>query len=112
MFGMSDTLLDRYEAEQPEQLNRLAAEVEVPGNNCEVRDSVLGRLLMELSWVGCNIRDVRNGGLGLENVLTAEALTALDFLPRTDFPGRAPSAGSGPPHQHEVCIWAGAVERA
>jgi hypothetical protein len=57
----------------------------VPGITTKVRDSVLGRLLMELSWVGCNIRDVRDGGLGLENVLTAEALTPLDFLPRTDF---------------------------
>ena len=95
MIGMSDTLLDKFEAEQPEQPNCPAADVEMPGNNCEVRDSVLGRLLMELSWVGCNIRDVRYGGLGLENVLTAEALTALDFLPRTDFLGAVLQAAHG-----------------
>ncbi len=49
--------------------------------------SVLGRLLEELSWVGSTIRDYRNGGRGYENVLTAEALQALDFLPRKFFFG-------------------------
>lgn len=49
--------------------------------------SVLGRLLEELSWVGSKIRDYRNGGCGYENVLTAEALQALDFLPRMAFLG-------------------------
>jgi hypothetical protein len=63
--------------------------IEVPIDNIEVRDSVLGRLLQECSWTGAKIRDFHNGGLGFENVLTAEALTALDFLPRTDFLGRA-----------------------
>lgn len=49
--------------------------------------SVLGRLLEELSWTGTRVRQFRDGGRGHENVLTAEALTALDFLPRTDFLG-------------------------
>ena len=50
-------------------------------------DSTLGRLLQELSWVGSNIRAYRNGGLGFENVLTAEVLTVLDYLPRRAFLG-------------------------
>jgi hypothetical protein len=49
--------------------------------------SVLARLLEELSWVGATIRDYRNGGRGYENVLTAETLQALDFLPRRAFLG-------------------------
>lgn len=51
-------------------------------------DSVLGRLLEELSWVGPLIREYRQGGRGYENVLTAEALQALDFLPRQAFLGQ------------------------
>lgn len=49
--------------------------------------SVVARLLEELSWVGPTIRDYRNGGRGYENVLTAETLQALDFLPRKAFLG-------------------------
>lgn len=49
--------------------------------------SVLGRLLHELSWVGPTIRSYRNGGRGYENVLTAEVLQGLDFLPRRAFLG-------------------------
>lgn len=51
-------------------------------------NSVLGRLLEELSWVGPQIRRYRQGGRGYENVLTAEALQALDFLPRRAFLGQ------------------------
>lgn len=43
--------------------------------------SVIGRLLDELSCVGKSIRDYRHGGVGYENVLVAETLLALDFLP-------------------------------
>lgn len=50
-------------------------------------DSALGRLLNEVSWEG-NARKYRNGGPGLENVLTTEVFQALDFLPRTEFFGR------------------------
>jgi hypothetical protein len=50
--------------------------------------SVIGRLLAELSWAGSTIREYRNGGRGFENVLTAEALQALDLLPRAHFLGQ------------------------
>jgi hypothetical protein len=49
--------------------------------------SVLGRLLEEISWEGSSVRRYRDGGRGLENVLTAEVLAALDFLPRRAFLG-------------------------
>ncbi|MHB8845342.1 MAG: hypothetical protein ACYC7L_11430 [Nitrospirota bacterium] len=57
--------------------------------------SVIGRLLEELSWVGATIRDYRNGGRGYENVLTAEALQALDYLPRAAFLGAVIQAAHG-----------------
>lgn len=96
--------------------------------------SVLGRLLEELSWVGATIRDYRNGGRGYENVLTAETLQGLDFLPRKSFlgnilaaahgadaargslisdieearftllPGNQPLASSGDRHQTQLCV--------
>lgn len=50
-------------------------------------DSVLGRLLEEISWEGSSVRGYRDGGRGRENVLTAEVVTALDFLPRRAFLG-------------------------
>ena len=53
----------------------------MPNNNL-TNASVLGRLLEELSWAGNTIRNYREGGRGYENVLTAEALQGLDFLPR------------------------------
>jgi len=59
--------------------------------------SVLGRLLEELSWRGETIRRYRNGGRGYENVLTAEALQGLDFLPRTTFLGAVLAAAHGAP---------------
>jgi hypothetical protein len=49
-----------------------------------VSPSVFGRLLEEISWEG-NARHYRTGGQGYENVLTAEVLQALDFLPRAGF---------------------------
>lgn len=55
---------------------------------------VLGRLLQEISWEG-NARHYRQGGRGLENVLTAEVFQALDFLPRTEFFGRALKSAVG-----------------
>lgn len=48
---------------------------------------MLGRLLQEISWEGQTVRRYRDGGRGRENVLTAEVLTALDFLPRQAFLG-------------------------
>lgn len=47
--------------------------------------SVVGRLLEEISWEGSSVRKYRQGGRGLENVLTAEALMLLDYLPRDVF---------------------------
>lgn len=49
--------------------------------------SIIGRLLEELSWTGRLITNYRGGGRGYENVLSAEVLQALDFLPRGDFFG-------------------------
>jgi hypothetical protein len=45
--------------------------------------SIVGKLLEEISWE--KARDYRAGGQGRENVLTAEVLMGLDFLPRTHF---------------------------
>ncbi len=59
--------------------------------------SVIGRLLQELSWSGKSIPAYRNGGLGNENVLTAEALQGLDFLPRAWFLGAVIAAAQGAP---------------
>jgi hypothetical protein len=52
----------------------------------KVSPGAMGRLLEEISWEG-NARKYRQGGRGLENVLTAELFLALDFLPRTTFLG-------------------------
>lgn len=57
--------------------------------------SALGRLLEELSWVGSSIRGYRSGGRGYENVLTAEVLGALDFMPRSAFLGAVIAAAHG-----------------
>jgi hypothetical protein len=58
-------------------------------------DSVLGRLLQEISWEGQSVRQYRDGGRGRENVLTAEVLTALDFLPRQAFLGSVLDSAHG-----------------
>lgn len=50
-------------------------------------ESVLGRLLDEISWEGSNVKRYREGGRGMENVLSAEVLQALDLLPREAFLG-------------------------
>ena len=60
-------------------------------------NSILGSLLREISWVGgSNLAEhYRNGGLGIENVLAAEVLQGLDFLPRQHFLGAVISELSG-----------------
>lgn len=63
--------------------------------------SVLGRLLEELSWEGSKVRQYRAGGRGFENVLTAEVLIALDFLPRTRFLGAIVRGAHGADHARE-----------
>ena len=48
--------------------------------------SIIGRLLEEISWEGKRVVHLyRGGGRGKENVLTAEVMISLDFLPRTHF---------------------------
>jgi hypothetical protein len=47
--------------------------------------SVLGRLLEEISWEGSRVKGYRDGGRGRENVLTAEVLLPLTFLPQEAF---------------------------
>ena len=65
--------------------------MKIEGNN----PRVLGRLLEELSWVGQKIKEYRQGGRGFENVLTAEVLQSLDFLPRQSFLGEIVKASHG-----------------
>ncbi|BCW36059.1 hypothetical protein StoSoilA2_21150 [Arthrobacter sp. StoSoilA2] len=60
--------------------------------------SVIGRLVDELSWEGRKIRRLRNGGRGDENVLTAEALLLLSYLPREAFLGGVLGAAHGADH--------------
>jgi len=55
--------------------------------------SIVGKLLEEISWE--KARDYRAGGQGRENVLTAEVLIGLDFLPREAFLGRVLRAAHG-----------------
>lgn len=55
--------------------------------------SIVGKLLEEISWE--RARDYRAGGQGRENVLTAEVLVGLDFLPRTHFLGAVIQTGHG-----------------
>jgi len=50
-------------------------------------ESVLGRLLDEISWEERNVKRYRQGGRGMENVLSAEVLQALGLLPRGAFLG-------------------------
>jgi hypothetical protein len=59
----------------------------------EGNESVLGQLLKELSWEGRSIRNYRHGGQ--ENVLTAEVLMGLDFLPRQEFLGAVVAGAHG-----------------
>lgn len=58
--------------------------------------SVIGRLLDEISWEG-NAKRYRGGGRGKENVLTAEVLYPLTFLPRAWFLGQVIAGAHGAP---------------
>lgn len=49
--------------------------------------SIIGSLLSKISWEGSKVTRYRNGGQGLENVLTTEVFQILYFLPRTFFLG-------------------------
>jgi hypothetical protein len=67
----------------------------MPSENGNENWSALQGLLREISWEGKTVKWYRLGGQGMENVLTAEALQALDFLPRTMFLGRVIAAAHG-----------------
>jgi hypothetical protein len=55
--------------------------------------SMIARLLEEISWEKAT--KYRRGDRGMENVLTAEVLIALDLLPRSHFFGAVVAASSG-----------------
>jgi hypothetical protein len=57
----------------------------LPPSGTLANNSVLGRLFAEISWEGARVREYRDGGRGRENVLTAEVLGALSYLPRSTF---------------------------
>jgi hypothetical protein len=57
--------------------------------------SVIGRLLEEISWEGPRVRGYRAGGRGRENVLTAEVLLPLTYLPRAEFLGEVFRCANG-----------------
>lgn len=57
--------------------------------------SVIGRLLEEVSWEGERVRAYRDGGRGRENVLTAEVLSPLSYLPRDAFLGEVLRSAHG-----------------
>jgi hypothetical protein len=55
--------------------------------------SLVGKLLEEVSWE--HATSYRQGGWGRENVLSAEVMMALDFLPRGRFLGSVIRAAKG-----------------
>ncbi len=57
----------------------------LPPPDALANSSVIGRLLEEISWEGPRVRGYRDGGRGRENVLTAEVLGPLSYLPRPTF---------------------------
>ena len=65
--------------------------------------SVIGRLLEEISWDGERVRAYRDGGRGRENVLTAEVLSPLSYLPRDQFLGKVLRSAHG---AKDACIGA------
>ncbi len=67
----------------------------VGGSSPAMKQSVIGRLLEEISWTGSQVKAFRGGGRGFENVLTAEVFQALDFLPRTSFLGNVIESAHG-----------------
>ena len=66
-------------------------------------DSVIGRLLEEVSWDGERVRAYRDGGRGRENVLTAEVLSPLSYLPRDRFLGEVLRSAHG---AKDACVGA------
>lgn len=72
--------------------------------------SVIGRLLEEVSWDGQRVRAYRDGGRGRENVLTAEVLSPLSYLPRDQFLGEVLRSAHG---AKQACVGAASkIEKA
>lgn len=67
-------------------------------------EPVIRRLLAEVSWEGRLTRFYHDGGRGRENVLSAEVLQALDFLPRTAFLGEVIGDATGADTAREAVI--------
>ena len=63
--------------------------------------STVGKLLEEVSWE--KAKNYRAGGRGLENVLTAEVLLGLDFLPRRAFLGEIFQSAHGALSARNLC---------
>lgn len=72
--------------------------------------SVVGRLLEEISWEGPNVRAYRDGGRGRENVLTAEVLMPLAYLPSEAFLAEVLRGAHGADHARSLA--ASEMERA
>lgn len=70
--------------------------------------SIVGKLLEEVSWERAT--SYRQGGRGRENVLSAEVIMALDFLPRDHFLGAAMQAAKGAEQARNLLI--GEIEEA
>jgi hypothetical protein len=70
-----------------------AVGTEVPPEAAGLAMSMIGKLLEEVSWE--HATSYRHGGRGRENVLSAEVLMALDFLPRKHFLGAVTRAATG-----------------
>lgn len=64
--------------------------------------SMVGKLLEEVSWE--HATSYRQGGRGRGNVLSAEVLMALDFLPRDRFLGAVIRAADGAEPARNVLI--------
>lgn len=64
--------------------------------------SMVGKLLEEVSWE--HATSYRHGGRGRENVLSAEVLMALDFLPRERFLGAVIQAATGAEQSRDVLV--------
>ncbi len=66
--------------------------------------TIVGRLLYEISWEGNAKKGYRTGGQGRENVLTAEVLQILDWLPRERFLGSVIRSMHGAEATREILV--------
>ncbi|MDR7086824.1 hypothetical protein J2X11_001663 [Aeromicrobium panaciterrae] len=68
----------------------------------QANESVIGRLLEEISWQ--KAAKYRQGGRGIEDVLTAEVFMPLDYLPRDLFLGEVFRRGHGANHARAAIV--------